>query len=413
MDRKILRNFFIYSFALVCILPLFIMVLYSFRGADGSFSLMQYGRALFQMEDFFMGFWNSIIYTFVIIGFNIPISLLSAYGFSRFDFKGKSIIYWLYIVLMLMPFQATIVAQYISLKALHIIDRPLAVILPNIFSTFGTILMSQYMMGLNKEILDAGRIDGFSEFKLFMKIVVPICRSLLSALVVLLFITYWSMVEQPLVFIKDIADMPLAVTLNSSSRFRGIEFAIGTIFTLLPILLYQYSYGDLVYGISLSSSSGLESMADIAYGGHKSKKIIFKLVVIFLILMAVFTLITEKVTYVMMPSVEVLTTRSGDLKSDPIDPLSESLGYYSSLVPSSCIYDRGQDRVIYAIVREKSKKGRTELTEVKVSVLADNGSMAAIGGGFSSDTEIVHRTSKALKNGIIVKILRTGADSYE
>src|SRR5690606_1142775 len=120
------------------------------------------------------GFWNSVIYTFVIIGINIPLSLLAAYGFSRFEFKGKGFLYWLYIVLMLMPFQATMVAQYLTLKALSIIDSPKAVILPNIFSTFGAFLITQYMRGMNKEIYDAGKIDGLSEFKLFLKIVMPL-----------------------------------------------------------------------------------------------------------------------------------------------------------------------------------------------------------------------------------------------
>ena len=114
MTRKILKNIFIYTFSLICILPMVIMIVYSFKGADGSFSFVQYGKALFQTEEFFIGFWNSIIYTFVIIGINIPISLLSAYGFSRFDFKGKGVLYWLYIVLMLMPFQATICLLYTS-----------------------------------------------------------------------------------------------------------------------------------------------------------------------------------------------------------------------------------------------------------------------------------------------------------
>lgn len=169
MARKIFKNAFIYIFSLICILPMMIMIFYSFKGIDGRFSLVQYGLALFQTEDFFRGFWNSIIYTFVIIGINIPLSLLSAYGFSRFNFKGKGVLYWLYIVLMLMPFQATMVAQHLTLKTLNIIDRPMAVILPNIFSTFGTILMAQYMRGINKEILDAGRIDGFGEFRLFCR----------------------------------------------------------------------------------------------------------------------------------------------------------------------------------------------------------------------------------------------------
>src|SRR5690606_28805444 len=116
MMKKALKNFLIYSISILCLLPMIIMIINSFKGYNGGFSLVQYGKALFQTEDFFRGFWNSVIYTFVIIGINIPLSLLAAYGFSRFEFKGKGFLYWLYIVLMLMPFQATMVAQYLTLK---------------------------------------------------------------------------------------------------------------------------------------------------------------------------------------------------------------------------------------------------------------------------------------------------------
>lgn len=412
MRKRILKNIFIYLFALICILPMITMIIYSLRGTNGRFSFMQYGVALFQTEDFFIGFWNSTIYTFIIIVINIPLSLLSAYGFSRFDFKGKGILYWLYIILMLMPFQATIVAQHITLKTLKIIDRPMAVIIPNIFSTFGTILMAEYMRGLNKEILDAGRIDGFNEFQLFLKIVAPVCKSIVSALMILIFISYWSMVEQPLIFIKDIIDMPLSVTLNSSRRFRDIAFAIGTIFSILPMLLYQFSYGDLVHGISLTSGT-IGKIEEMSTGKvyFNNKRNVSKAIIIFLILMSVFTIITQKITYVMTPSVEWIKVRSGDLKSNPSDPFSKSLGYYSSIIPTSCIYQEGSDTVIYTIMTEKSKRQNNEAVRMTVTVIEDNGIQAAIQGGFSSETKVIYRTTKTLTDGNVVRVVNRG-DSY-
>ena len=375
MTRKILKNMFIYIFSLICILPMVIMIVYSFKDMDGSFSLVQYGKALFQTEDFFIGFWNSIIYTFVIIGINIPLSLLSAYGFSRFNFKGKGVLYWLYIVLMLMPFQATIVAQHITLKALNIMDKPIAVILPNIFSTFGTILMAQYMRGLNKEIFDAGRIDGFGEFRLFLQIIAPVCKSIISALTVLTFINYWSMVEQPLVFIKDTIHMPLSVTLNASKRFRDIAFACGALFSILPILLYQFSYEDLVHGISITGGvTEKVKGTNNKEGAKTNKQIILKIIIIFMISMMVFTFITQKISYIMTPVVEVAQIQSGDLKSNPSDPQSKSLGYYTNIIPTSCIHKEGSNNIIYAIVKEKSLRQRDEVVKMAVTVVKQSNS---------------------------------------
>lgn len=412
MTKKIFKNTFIYIFSLICILPMMIVIVYSLKGTDGGFSLVQYGKALFQTEDFFIGFWNSVIYTFLIIGLNIPLSLLSAYGFSRFNFKGKGALYWLYIVLMLMPFQATMVAQHLTLKWLNIIDKPMAVIVPNIFATFGTILMAQYIRGVDKEVLDAGRIDGFGEFRLFLQIVVPICRTIIFALTVLIFINYWSMVEQPLIFIKDTIDMPLSVTLNASRRFRDIAFACGTLFSILPILLYQFSYDDLVDGISITGGNISEEMNEKT-DSRTNKKNISRFILIFIIVMAVCTLLTQKITYVMTPTVEVVEIKSGDLKSNPRDITSKSLGYYTNIIPVSCIYSQGSDSVIYAIMKEKSSRGRDEAVKMVVNVIESNGIQAAIKGGFSSDIRIVERSTKPLIDGIVVRVLNNRGAHYE
>lgn len=412
MAKKIFKNMFIYSFSLICILPMLIMLIYSFKSIEGNFSLAQYGKALFQTEDFFIGFWNSTIYTFVIIGINIPLSLLSAYGFTRFKFKSKNILYWLYIVLMLMPFQATMVAQYITLKKLSIIDNPIAVIIPNIFSTFGTILMAQYMRGINNEIYDAGKIDGLNEFRLFLRIAAPLCKSIISALTILLFINYWSMVEQPLVFIKDTIDMPLAVTLNASKRFRNITFACGTLFSILPILLYQFSYEDLVHGIGITSFVKVNEEYSKERKG-KGKENILKIIKFFMIIMIVFTLLTQKITYIMMPTVEVVGIKSGDMKSNPSDYTSPSIGYYTSIIPSSCIYGGGQNKYIYTVMKEKSRRERLEAVKMAVTVIADNGFQVAIQGGFSPSMQIVERSTKQLIDGMIVRVADNRGASHE
>lgn len=407
MIKKLFKNILIYLISIICLLPMIIMILNSFKSYDGGFSLIQYGKVLFQTEDFFRGFWNSIIYTFAIIGINIPISLLSAYGFTRFKFTGKGFLYWLYIVLMLMPFQATLVAQYLTLKALSIIDSPSAVMLPNMFSTFGTFLMVQYMKKMNREIYDAGMIDGLSEFKLFLKIIMPLCRSIIPALVVLLFINYWSMVEQPLVFMKDKYYMPLSVILNSTGEFTEIAFAAGTIFSILPLLLYQFSYEDLTQGISLSS--GLEGNGKIVNINNVREKTtqkqkVGKGIIIFMVAMISLTLITQKVSYIMTPEVEVTKTRRGEIAKDPFDEKSQPLGSYSIIIPDSAIYREGED-VIYVITEEKSLRKREQLMKINVKIEATNGYETAIIGVLPYDSEVIKWTTKPLREGMNVRVV--------
>ena len=414
MIKKILKNILIYFISTICVLPMIIMIVNSFKGYNGGFSLVQYGKTLFQTEDFFREFWNSVIYIFAITGINIPLSLLGAYGFSKFEFKGKGFLYWLYIVLMLMPFQATMVPQYLTLKALNIIDSPSAVILPNIFSTFGTFLMVQYMRGMDKEIYDAGRIDGLSEFKLFLKIVMPLCRSIISALTVLLFVNYWSMVEQPLVFISDKYYMPLSVTLNATGEFREISFAAGTVFSILPLLLYQFSYEDLTQGISLSS--GLEGYEKIYINEVKERRTqkqkLGRGIIIFMAAMLSFTLITQKISYIMASEVEVTKTKRGKITKDPFDKKSESLGIYDTIVPDSAIHTEGEN-VIYVIIEEKSIRKRDQLMRINVKIEATNGYETAITGVLPYNSEVVKWTTKPLREGMNVRVVEGRGEENE
>lgn len=408
MKKNIFKNIFIYGFSVVCILPFVIMLMYSFKGYDGSLSLVQYGKALFQREDFYRGFWNTVIYTFVIIGMNIPVSLLGAYGFTRFEFKGKGLLYWLYIVLMMMPFQATIVPQYLTLKALNIIDSPAAVILPNIFSTFSIFLMAQYMRGLNKEIFYAGIIDGLSEFKLFLRMAVPMCKSVIYALIVLLFINYWSMVEQPLIFISNAKYMPMSVTLNSTGVFSDISYAAGTIFSVLPILLYQFFYSDLTKGISLSAGT---EKAQTSYStwntkekNHKQKYKIGKAILIFILTMIFLTLLTQKITYIMRPTVKIVHSKKADLKSDPYNKDSNSLGYFNMVISQSCIQSMGSENYVYVVVEEKTNRGRQQVTRVLVNIEASNEIEAAVSGSLSENDKVVKWSTKPIIEGITVNV---------
>lgn len=387
MRKNYIKNAVIYLFAALCLLPLVVMVYFSFKGLEGDFSLWQYTRALFFTEDFLRGYWNALFYTGLIILFNVPLSLLSAYGFSQFKFRGNRFLFWLYIVLMLMPFQATIVPQYLTLKAFNLINHPMAVIVPNIFATFGTVLMAQYMRGLGKELFDAGKIDGFSDFHFFLRVATPLCKSLILALTVLSFINYWSMIEQPLVFISDPADMPLAVSLNTSGQFRGLAFAIGVIFSVLPLLLYQLAYRDLVFGIRATSGAG--GVQGQEGSASKNKSLLIKCIIGFLLLMGFSTLATQKIAQVQLSTVEVMNPESKDVKLEYFNQSSPSQGYFTYVLPNTAIYREGADSFVYTVERERSKTGRLQLLPVRVEVRKSNEVESALSGSLTKDSWVV------------------------
>lgn len=347
---KWLRKFVYGLLILLCLLP-FIMLLYSSLWNKG-LTLEQYGRALLQSPRFLRGFWNSVIYTGGILLINIPVSLLAAYGFTRFRFVGKSAFFYVILVAMLLPFQATLVPQYIILKAMGILNTPAAVVLPNMFATFGLFLMIQYLRSFDKTLYEAAQIDGIGDFRVFRHLVLPICRPLATSLTILCFINYWSMVEHPVTFLTDNQDMPLSVFLNDGT-LAPISAACGVLFCLAPLILYVYSGDSLQGGIGLLAGRGQSAVAP-----QKLSKSV-RLMAIFLTVMLVLTLVTQKVVGVMTPRVTLYSTdrQSPVLRQYPV-VVPEECVFPSELRPYVLIYDTESGTVkSVGVTTEETKNG--------------------------------------------------------
>ena len=257
--KKALIHIIAMVVSVICVLPLIVTLLHSFfpfgslsQVSKDGFTFDQYSEILLLAPEFFGWFWNSFRSTFLILLFNIPISLMAGFAFSQYKLRWLKWVFMLYIILMLMPFQATMVPQYITLKSLDLLNSPWAIIIPNIFATFGAFLISQSMKSIPKEIFEAGRLDGLSEFKLFTKIAVPVSTPTTVALIILIFIDNWSMVEQPTIFLQKVHLFPLSITLTTSV-FPTVVFAGSIIFSILPLLIYLKGYDKLVNGITLGA----------------------------------------------------------------------------------------------------------------------------------------------------------------
>ena len=154
---------------------------------------------------------------------------------------------------MLMPFQVTLVPNYLIAEKLGILDKPLAIILPGIFSTFSVFLLTKYMRQIPSSYIEAAKLDGAGEWQIFTMICIPMCRSALYAMGILLFIDYWNMVEQPLVLLTDPDKQPLSVFLSQiNSGEVGIAFAASFIFMIPPLLIFLHGEQYLIEGISRS-----------------------------------------------------------------------------------------------------------------------------------------------------------------
>jgi multiple sugar transport system permease protein len=176
--------------------------------------------------------------------------MFASYGFTRARGKLKEIIFFLYIILMLMPYQVTLVPNYLVSTWFHIVDTRWAIWLPGIASPFAVYLLTKFMRRIPSSYIEAAQIDGAGEFQIFRKICAPLCKGCLYSIAILVFIDYWNMVEQPIVLLSDTEMHPLSVFLSQiNSGETGLAFAVATIYMIPGILIFLYGEDYLVEGI--------------------------------------------------------------------------------------------------------------------------------------------------------------------
>ena len=218
------------------------------------FSLDQYWRVLIQDTSILRYYFNSIMYTVaILLGQAVVIPML-AYALSRFSFRGRDVIAFAVIVLLLLPFQVTMVTTVLTLRSIGLMDTMWAIILPSLASPFYVFLLRQSMVGIPGELFEAAQIDGAGPIRCYFHIALPVSKAIIGAAVALSFADCWNMVEQPLAFLPMREDLhPLSVAFNQlSQESTGIEFAGATLYILPALMIYLFFQKDIMTGIQLS-----------------------------------------------------------------------------------------------------------------------------------------------------------------
>ena len=276
--KHILSRALLTLVALVILLPVLLTALYSFfspeeikafmetRGnydasawmeiklAPRVFSLSQYYNILIEDVSVLRLLCNSAMYTVAILLGQALVIPAMAYALSRFRFRGRDAIFFIVIMLMLLPFQVTMVPNVLTLRAMGLLNTAWAVILPTCFAPFYIFLVRQFMVGLPREILEAAEVDGAGTFRCFIHVALPVCRPILGAAVALSFADCWNLVEQPLTYLAGQTQlMPLSVMFNQlTENPSGVEFAGAALYILPALLIYLYFQKDILSGIQLT-----------------------------------------------------------------------------------------------------------------------------------------------------------------
>ena len=218
-------------------------------------TLSQYFTGLVKSPEYLIKFWNSVILVVPIVIFQVAVACLAAYGFTRWNSRFHSAVFFFYVILMLMPYQVTLVPNYLVSDWLGLLNTRWAVILPGVFAPFSVFLLTKFMRRIPYAQIESARVDGAGEWEIFLHICLPQCRSAIYSIAILVFIDYWNMVEQPLILLQDADSQPLSVFLSSiNSGEIGLAFAMATVYMIPTLLLFLHGEEYLVEGIATQGS---------------------------------------------------------------------------------------------------------------------------------------------------------------
>lgn len=211
------------------------------------FSLMGYYEVFFATPDYLAKFWVSLLLAVGAILGQMVISCMGGFAFAFYDFPGKRLLYSLLCLSMLIPLQVTLLPNYLLLDQLGALNTYWALLLPLAFAPLGTFLLTQIFRSVPADILHAARLDGAGTLQVLARVLLPCGKSGVSTLIILTLIESWNMVEQPLIYLRDVGSYPLSVFL-ASRYMENLPFQfVCSVLSLLPLALcFLYFGGDLL-----------------------------------------------------------------------------------------------------------------------------------------------------------------------
>ena len=217
-------------------------------------SIGQYYEIFIEDSSYLKFFLNSVFYTGMILLGQALIVPLTAYALSRFSFRGRDLIFFIILILMILPFQVTMAPSVMMLRKMNLMDTVWAVILPMCFSPLYIFLIRQFMVGIPNELLEADMVDGVGPVRGFIHVILPVCKPVIGAACALSFADSWNLVEQPLLYLANREDLrPLSVMFNRiSTDGADIAFAGATLYILPTLFVYLFFQENIVSGIQLT-----------------------------------------------------------------------------------------------------------------------------------------------------------------
>ena len=249
--RNILAAIVSVLLVVIALAPFVVIFIGSFF-VNGSFSVEAIYEVYFATPDYLLKFWKSAGLCAVILAGHIVVSVMGGYAFAKFQFRGKKVLFFFLILLMVLPLQVTLVPNYIVLDNMGLLDTYWALILPALFAPLGTFVLTQCFKSVPDNILEAALLDGCGSASALVRIMIPMNKSGLVCTILLALLDSWNMVEQPVTYLKDASRYPISVSLASTfSTVPAVQYACCFLVLLLPLVLFLCFSEELVEGITL------------------------------------------------------------------------------------------------------------------------------------------------------------------
>jgi len=209
---------------------------------------------------YFRWFANSLILTFVQTVLTLFISAWVGYGFAFYSFKGRTALFICVLIVMMVPFEILMLPLYQEIIALKLIDSYWGVMLPYLANPIAVFFFSQYLKSIPKDIVDSGRIDGCSEYGIFIRLILPIMKPALAAMAIFVGMTSWNNFLWPMLVLKDSAKYTLPIGLNSLINPYGNNYQLliaGSVLSVVPIvILFISAQKFFIEGMTAGSVKG-------------------------------------------------------------------------------------------------------------------------------------------------------------
>jgi ABC-type glycerol-3-phosphate transport system permease component len=218
--------------------------------------------SFFEQRNAARAIWNSFFIATASTALSLFLCAMGGYGFAKFRFPGRRFLFAFVIATLAVPFAAVLVPLFVMMRnTFHWVDTPWPLIIPTAANAFGIFFMRQFMLAIPNDLLDAARIDGASEFRIFLRIVLPVCRPALISLGLILFIASWNNLLWPLVILYSENEWTLPLTLRSLQGPPGrtpydVLMAGSVISTIPMVILFLVFQRRLVAGVMAGTVKG-------------------------------------------------------------------------------------------------------------------------------------------------------------